>query len=692
MSEKDKTFEDVLKENRVLVSIETVKIKDFIFSTNKLKLIRGASYLLDYMNQVEVPRILKKYGLEYNSKELVDEIYNISDDKKFLEKVDEKIDEAIDKRILYIGAGNAKFLVEDKDKAEKICKEIKEVYKALAPSAKVVAEYYEMKENEEIWTAIDELAQKTAEKKSEGFPMLNIDLPFAMKCDLSGTEPAVVSWKNIKDDLENIEIHRSGYPWEKDDKKVIVKEKLEFKDDTKKQKDNTVKAIENVIKEGKLNISEESAVKIKYSNKMIKDDENEIGFYSIIKKALVDKEKIEKLGIKGKINELSSKEISKWADIHLNTEIDDYSVGDSFIGFVYSDGDGLGDFLKNVKKVYTTEEEYLKFMRKFSVILDRNTKYVLKEVIKEMYEKGKFVKKKPILKDGKTKYEIINEKEEEVKKSIIGEFLIVGGDDVCAVFPADLAIEISYEFQKEFEKKMNEFTKIENEKNEKKNPENITSSCGVVIAKNKTPMFQLFEQGLKLQKSAKAKRYQENKNREGKVRTGYIDFQVIGNEGNVNIKEYRKKWYDKFDKEDENKGKLHVSRRPYSIRGLEKEEYKDVSESIDKLIDQVKKLKTKNFPNTKIRYIYDLKKDDTKTDNEKIMESINILSKMSTEEIQVLNKLWGIKDKMNLSFENENKNEKFKEFFDNIFDVLEIYDFIQKDKSSSEKEDNNSGN
>lgn len=648
MSEKDKTFEDVLKENRVLVSIETVKIKDFIFSTNKLKLIRGASYLLDYMNQVEVPRILKKYGLEYKTHELVNKIYNINDDKEFLEKVDEEIDKAIDKRILYIGAGNAKFLVEDKDKAEKICKEIKEVYKALAPSAKVIAEYYEMKENEEIWTAIDELAQKTAEKKSEGFPMLNIDLPFAVKCDLSGTEPAVVSWKNIEDDLENIEIHRSGEGSDND-----------------KQVEDTKTAIRNVIKKDNMKISEESAVKIKYSNKMIKDDVNEIGFYSIIKKALN-------------------------YDIHLNTEIDDYSVGDSFIGFVYSDGDGLGDFLKNVKKVYTTEEEYLKFMRKFSVILDRNTKYVLKEVIKEMYEKGKFVKKKPILKDGKF---VKDEKGENIEKSVIGEFLIVGGDDVCAVFPADLAIEISYEFQKQFEEKMKKFTEIENEKNKKKNPENITSSCGVVIAKNKTPMFQLFEQGLKLQKSAKAKRYQENKNREGEVRTGYIDFQVIGNEGNVNIKEYRKKWYNKFNKEDKNKGKLHVSRRPYSISGSEKnKEYKDVSESIKKLIDQVKKLKTKNFPNTKIRYIYDLKKDDIKTDNEKIMESINILSKMSTEEIQVLNELWGIKDKMNLSFENENKNEKFKEFFDNIFDVLEIYDFIQKDKSSSEKEDNNSGN
>lgn len=648
MSEKDKTFEDVLKENRVLVSIETVKIKDFIFSTNKLKLIRGASYLLDYMNQVEVPRILKKYGLEYKTHELVNKIYNINDDKEFLEKVDEEIDKAIDKRILYIGAGNAKFLVEDKDKAEKICKEIKEVYKALAPSAKVVAEYYEMKENEEIWTAIDELAQKTAEKKSEGFPMLNIDLPFAVKCDLSGTEPAVVSLKNLKDDLENIKIHRSGEGSDND-----------------KQVEDTKTAIRNVIKKDNMKISEESAVKIKYSNKMIKDDVNEIGFYSIIKKALN-------------------------YDIHLNTEIDDYSVGDSFIGFVYSDGDGLGDFLKNVKKVYTTEKEYLKFMRKFSVILDRNTKYVLKEVIKKMYNDKKFVKKKPILKDGKF---VKDEKGKNIEKSVIGEFLIVGGDDVCAVFPADLAIEISYEFQKQFEEKMKKFTEIENEKNKKKNPENITSSCGAVIAKNKTPMFQLFEQGLKLQKSAKAKRYQENKNREGEVRTGYIDFQVIGNEGNVNIKEYRKKWYNKFDKKDENKGKLHVSRRPYSISGSEKnKEYKDVSESIKKLIDQVKKLKTKNFPNTKIRYIYDLKKDDTKTDNEKIMESINILSKMSTEEIQVLNELWGIKDKMNLSFENENKNEKFKEFFDNIFDVLEIYDFIQKDKSSSEKEDNNSGN
>ena len=655
---KNKTFEEILKENRVLVSIETVKIKDFIFSTNKLKLIRGASYLLDYMNQVEVPRILRKYGLEYKTEELVNKIYDISDDDEFLKQIDEKIDNAIDKRILYVGAGNAKFLVDSKETAKNICKEIKEIYKSLAPSAKVVAECYEIKENEKLWDGIDELVQQTAEKKSEGFPMLNIDLPFALKCDLSGMESAVISYKNIDEDLEKIEIHRSGYPWETTDEKINDKGAIEFKDDTKNQKDNTVKAIENVIKEEKLNISEESAVKIKYSNKMIKDDVNKIGFYSIIKKALD-------------------------YDIHLNTEIDDYAVGDSFIGFVYSDGDGLGDFLKNVKKVYTTEEKYLKFMRKFSVILDRNTKYVLKEVIKGMYENGKFVNKKPILKDGKI---LKDEKGEKIEKSVIGEFLIVGGDDLCAVFPADLALEISAKFQKQFEEKMKKFTESENRNNEVKNRENITSSGGVVIAKAKTPMFQLFEQGLKLQKLAKGKRYNENQNRKkDAVRTGYIDFQVIGNEGNVNLKEYRKKWYDEFDKE-KNGNQLHISKRPYSINKLDEK----VSESIDTLIKNVKKLKNENFPNTKIRYIYDLKKDETKTDNEKIMESINILSKMSEEDIKVLNDLWGIKDKMKLDFESGN-DEKFKELFDNIFDILEIYDFIQ-DEQPLKKEENESGN
>ena len=50
---------------KFIVAIETVKIKEFLFSTNKLKVIRGASYLLDYLNQVEVPKILKDKNIYF---------------------------------------------------------------------------------------------------------------------------------------------------------------------------------------------------------------------------------------------------------------------------------------------------------------------------------------------------------------------------------------------------------------------------------------------------------------------------------------------------------------------------------------------------------------------------------------------------------------------------------------------------
>ena len=79
---------------RFIVAIETVKIKEFLFSTNKLKVIRGASYLLDYLNQVEVPKILDKNGITKED-------------------------------IIYVGAGNAKFFTDTKEKAEQIIKEVK---------------------------------------------------------------------------------------------------------------------------------------------------------------------------------------------------------------------------------------------------------------------------------------------------------------------------------------------------------------------------------------------------------------------------------------------------------------------------------------------------------------------------------------------------------------------------------------
>ena len=174
---------------KFIVAIETVKIKEFLFSTNKLKVIRGASYLLDYLNQVEVPKIIKK---------------------------DNRVEE---NDIIYVGAGNAKFFVEkdDKDEAEKIVKdiikEVKDKYEKEAPGAKIVGVYVETaykkgqksEEGKEVWNDLDKLGELTAIEKSKGFSTLNIDLPYVEKCELSGTEVAEVSVKNFSRDLENLD-------------------------------------------------------------------------------------------------------------------------------------------------------------------------------------------------------------------------------------------------------------------------------------------------------------------------------------------------------------------------------------------------------------------------------------------------------------------------------------------------------
>jgi hypothetical protein len=586
---------------KFIVAIETVKIKEFLFSTNKLKVIRGASYLLDYLNQVEVPKILEKNGITKDN-------------------------------IIYVGAGNAKFFVEkDSEEEEKVVKkiiaEVKEKYEKEAPGAKIVGVYTQTEyekgkrssEGKEVWNDLDKLGELTAIEKSKGFSTLNIDLPCVEKCELSGTELAEISLKNLSRDLENLGFHIK-------DEELIFKELSN--DESCSIELRTLKwQINNQAKTtGK--ISDASFRKILFANLLKKVDKiDNVGFYNTIKEYIRDDENITK--------ENTSNDI----EVDIKTNIQDYQDTDSFFGLMYSDGDGLGDFLKGSKDKFiklleekdNAEDLYLKFMSEFSKELDRTTKESLRDVLKEVFEKA----------DKRDKW---------------GEFLIVGGDDVCAVFPPNLVMEISMKFQKRFEEQMaiamKEITKdIGEDENTR-----ITSSSGVIIAKAKTPMFQLFEQALHLQKSAKkARKKAVDKNLN---KTGFIDFQVIGSEGCVDIDEFRDKFKD-------NK----VMERPYAI-ALEKE---DDFKNIEKLLILIKDMKEIAFPSNKLRYIYDLKADKKKVNFEKKMELINILSKMNEKQVKF------IKDRLGIEYKSES-NEKlendFTNDFVNIFDILEIYNFI----------------
>ena len=552
--------------SRYIVTVETVKIKDFLFSTNKLRIIRGASYLLDYLNQVVVPEILKSNGVKGED-------------------------------IIYVGAGNAKFFVDDEDTAKNIDKEVKRVYKKEAPNSKVVVSYIETeyrvgkdnsKNKRKIWEDIDKLAQNTAVEKSKGFPMMNLDFIGVEKCEICGKNSAQISVENLERDLEDIGLIV------KDGEVILDNYSLRIPVLREQIKDLTGTTGDN-----KGIICEECLRKLIFSNR-VKDTESEkkISFYNYVK--------------------------DEFKDIELGTEISDYENGKSFIGFMYSDGDGLGDFLKNISQKFkndksssNVEEKYLEFLKEFSETLDKNTKEALIDTIKDIFQ-------------GKE------------NKRIIGEFLIVGGDDVCAVFNPELVLELSEKFQKIFEEKMKKYIS-----KTKANDSKITSSSGVIIAKSKTPAFQLFDQALKLQKLAKAKRYEHN------AQTGFIDFQVIGSEGCVDIDAFRKK----IDFENN-----RVMERAYAINIEGNSKVKNV----EKLFETIKELKKIKFPKNKLRYIYELKRDEKLEDFEKKMEFINILSKMKDEHIKF------IKENYNIDYDYQ----EFERYFNNIFDIVELYDFV----------------
>lgn len=564
--------------SRYIMTVETVKIKDFLFSTNKLRIIRGASYLLDYLNQVVVPKILKE------------------------NKVKEE-------DIIYIGAGNAKFFIDTEEQAKNIAYQVKEAYRRQAPNSKVVVSYTETeykanKDNSQnkrkIWEDIDRLAQNTAIEKSKGFSILNIDFIGIEKCELCGNNSAQVSAKNLEEDLESLEfILKDNKVWIDNYCFDILTLKEQIKDLT---------GVKNGVGERKGIICEECLRKLIFSNRIkdMKQEDENISFYNNMKK--------------------------EFSNVDLKTEISDYENGKSFIGFMYSDGDGLGDFLKNISEEFKKskdngkiEDEYLEFLKNFSKTLDNNTKEALIETIREIFQ-------------------------ESGEEKRFGEFLIVGGDDVCAVFNPELVLELSEKFQKKFEDKMNEYINNTRAKNSK-----ITSSSGVIIAKSKTPAFQLFEQALNLQKSAKAKRYEYSSKNE-LAKTGFIDFQVIGSEGCVDIAEFRK---------NINKENNLVMERPYAI------DVRDNTlgvKNIEELFNTIKEFKKLKFPKNKLRYIYELKRKDNREleDFEKKMEFINILSKMETKHIDL------IKEKYNIDY----GYKEFEKYFNNIFDIVELYDFI----------------
>jgi len=229
-------------------------------------------------------------------------------------------------------------------------------------------------------------------------------------------------------------------------------------------------------------------------------------------------------------------------------EIGAFSRKLGYIGVVYADGNSMS---KHIKSIDTNDN-----FKSFSDIIDNAIKKACFHALEKYCSEERGV--------------------------IPAQILILGGDDLVVVLPADRAMDFALSVADKFtEITKNKF--LENEKlSNLFNGQGITISTGVAIGKDSQPFRILLEQAEGLLKLAKEKGAEKDG---GNIPDSYIDFHISSQSAWVDINVVRNEEY--VCKKDN----LFRTMRPYSL------------EDAKKLLENARKLS--NLPRTKLQKLYD---------------------------------------------------------------------------------------
>lgn len=245
-------------------------------------------------------------------------------------------------------------------------------------------------------------------------------------------------------------------------------------------------------------------------------------------------------------------------------DIADRSRPKNYIGFIYADGNRMGEIIKALGKKNDDENAKTAY-KAFSEIVDRATRKaavdaVLKCVKPEIQNNGVLIP---------------------------AEFVMAGGDDLILVVPAHTALDVAANFIEKFQEYTIELQteyvgtqKLQEPFAEK----GLTISAGVVLAHASYPASELMDLAGDLMKMAKKKAaYMSDDSLEGT-----LDFMVVHAPGSEKVKERRKNEYTKTI------NSLHVSltERPYTAKGCLK------------LLETIKAFKKAGVPTTKLKALY----------------------------------------------------------------------------------------
>lgn len=510
-----------------LVLLDTDRIKNYIFATNKLKEIRGASSILDELNKEETKRL-----------------FNSLDGKK-----------------IFLAGGSGKIKFKDKDNAKTFVQELKKLYHTKtndqASISTATIPYTKSDFENVIYLGEKKLRQKKDSKYLRFQPLTN---NYFKICESTGLLPAEII--SIDDGRLISQASQDKRQHEKDHESVFFGKFKQFFDDPV----NT-KLRDNYKNYWRPLFSQEI-------KKLLPEDFNDIG-------------------------ELSS----------------------NYIGLIYADGNRMGQRLQELKD----EGPY----KRFSDAIEKATQHsIFDSIIKNELKMEKF--KFPF------------------------EILLLGGDDLILVVPANKAVEIAIEFCKTFKKLTKQYLDDLSEQF----PEGISISAGVVIAHDKYPIHRMIDHAEQLLKSAKSL---SNKNRAAEICS--IDFMVVKGSLLNELTEIRKTELS-YSSDDNigSKEDIKLYYRPYKI------------EDIQKLIDSIRKFKKCDFPRNKLISLYH---SMYRGKYQAMLDAFNVLSRLSQGDgnskdvlIEFWKKDWGLDF---FPWKHDNGDYRTP-----LLDLIELYDFIDE--------------
>lgn len=335
---------------------------------------------------------------------------------------------------------------------------------------------------------------------------------------------------------------------------------------------------------------------------------------------------------------------------------------DSYIAFIYADGNNMGAYLENIE----TPAQYRQFSERVFVAMQSAAFKALE------------------------KLEPIKVEDEDSNRYVFPfEIVSIGGDDLLMIVPGSKAFEVVHAIGNYFDEQFQCYTQMAEEDKlrrsqryqsdnwvdeQEKQPE-FSMSLGFVIAEAHTPIAFLEHLADRLLKSAKSRAKTLIKPEVG-YRGGTVDFLVLKSISMItsNLGDFRKKFY-KTDTENS------LTMRPFTLHELKG------------FIKTIKDFKKGKFPRSQLYQLRESLKLGRATST---LDYLYFRSRLDSEDGKRLQnqieRYWlSASEKNNNSapwYAKPQESEKDKKCYETLlFDLIEAYDFIP-DPEKQKEEDN----